>query len=104
LEKRADKMRDFEQRLAAKSLGTSYEAAHARLAAECVAAVGLRRQLVVQGKVKPLPDAREAAADRSYVETAKKLCDGLEAVLQAYEKAESQEQRKIHALWVKAGQ
>ncbi len=104
LEQRAAKMRGFAQRLAAKGLGTSYEAAHARLAADCVAAVGARRHLIAQGKVRPLPDAREAAADRAYLESAKKLCDGLEAVVTSYGKADNREQKRIHELWVKAGQ
>jgi len=103
LEKRAARLREFEKRLASAGLGSSYEAAHARLAAECVAAVSQRRQLIAAGKVKPLPDGREAAADRSYVVTATKLCDGLEALLKGYEQAEDRMQRKIYAAWMKPG-
>ena len=50
-----------------------------------------RRQLIESGKIKPLPAASEAAADRCYVETATKLCDGLEAVLKKYENAGDQQ-------------
>jgi len=103
LDKRAARLREFERRLAAAGLGASYEAAHARLVVECMAAVGLRRERIQQGAIKPLPDTREAAADRSYMQTARKLCDGLEMVLQGYEQAESREQRKIHKLWALTG-
>lgn len=103
LEKRTDRLRDFERRLAAAGLGASYAAAHARLAVECVAAIGLRRERIQHGKIKPLPTASEAAADRTYVQTATKLCDGLERVLKGYEKAEGRAQRKIRQLWALTG-
>ena len=103
LEQRAARLREFEKRLASAGLGSSYEAAHARLAAECAAAVSQRRQLIAEGKVAPLPDGREPAADRSYLVTATKLCDGLETVLAGYENAEDRTQRTIYAAWMKTG-
>jgi hypothetical protein len=102
LEKRAAKLRDFESRLAAAGLEASYEARHARVAADCVAAAGLRQQLIKDGKIKPLPEASEAAADRCYVETATKLCNGLEAVLKTYENAGDRQRRQVYDAWVKA--
>ena len=99
LEARAVRLREFERRLAARGLGASYEAAHARLAAESVTAACLRRDLIEGGKLKPLPETREAAADRAYLETATKLCDGLEVVLKSYANTTSQPQRKIYAAW-----
>lgn len=103
LEARAGRLREFARRMAAEGLGASYEAAHARLAANCVAAAGRRRHLIGEGKIKPLPAASEAAADRMYAAAATKLCDGLEALLKGYEKASSREQRKMHTLWANAG-
>jgi hypothetical protein len=103
LETRAVRLRDFERRLVAAGLGASYEASHARLAAECVTAAGLRQQLIEQGKLKPLPAASEAAADRSYADTATKLCDGLEAVLKRYAQAGNRRQENIYELWMQAG-
>jgi hypothetical protein len=102
LEKRAARLRDFERRLAAAGLGASYEAEHARLAADCVAAVGLRRQLIERGEIRPLAGAREAAADRSYMDTATKLCDGLEAVLKTYEQTGDRQKTLVYGVWVKA--
>ena len=101
LTKRADRLRDFERGLAAEGLGGSYAAAHARLAAASVAAAGLRRHLIEEGSIKPLPSPRETAADSTYITAASKLCDGLETVLTGYEKADSRQQRKIYEVWVK---
>lgn len=103
LDKRAARLRAFERRLAAAGLGASYEAAHARLAAACVAVADQRRRLIQQGQVKPLESARETAASRLYVQTATRLCDGLETALKGYETSADRKQRKIYAAWVSAG-
>jgi hypothetical protein len=51
------------------------------------------------GEIKPLPGPAEAAADKSYLETAQKLCTGLDAVLKASETATAATPRKICAIW-----
>jgi hypothetical protein len=104
LEKRAGRLREFERRLAAAGLGSSYEAEHARLAVSCISVAGQRLQLIEGGKIKPLAGASEAAADRCYADTATKLCDGLEAVLKTYAHADDQRKTKVYDAWVKAGQ
>jgi hypothetical protein len=104
LEKRAARLRDFERRLAAAGLGASYEAAYARLGADCVAAAGQRRELIKSGKLKPLPQVSEAAADKCYVETATKLCDGLEAVLKKYGDASDPQKRQVYEVWARAAE
>ena len=101
LEERAARLHDFEHRLAAAGLGSSYESEHARLAADCVVIVGQRRQLIQRGKVKPLAAASEAAADRCYVETATRMCSGLEAVLKTYENTGDLQRRQVYDAWVK---
>jgi hypothetical protein len=93
------RLREFERRLQAEGLGKSYEAAHARLAIDTVTAAGRRGKLIESGQLKPLPDNREAAADRTYLDTATKVCDGLEAVLKSYGNSASQRERKIYAAW-----
>jgi hypothetical protein len=102
LEKRAARLRGFVRHLAAAGLGASYEAEHARLAADCVAAAGERRELIERGKIKPLPQASETAAVRCYVQTASRLCDGLEAVLKNYANAGDSQKRRVHEVWVRA--
>jgi hypothetical protein len=104
LEKRAERLREFERRLAAAGLGDGYEAAHARLASDCIEVAGRRLQLIKDGKIKPLAAASEAAADGCYADTATKLCNGLETVLKSYEHADDQSKSKVHDAWVKAAQ
>jgi hypothetical protein len=99
LEKRAGRLRSFAKRLAAEGLADGYEAAHANLAAECVAVARARRELIAGGKVKPLPGTREVAAERGYRDTASKVCDGIEAALAGYEKAASPRQQRISKIW-----
>jgi hypothetical protein len=104
LEARAARLRNFERLLATAGLEASYEAEHARLAADCIEVAGQRLQLIESGKIKPLAAASEAAADRCYADTATKLCDGLEAVLKTYEHAGDQRKTRVYDAWVKAAQ
>jgi hypothetical protein len=103
LEKRAERLREFERRLAAAGLGGGYEAAHARLASDCIEVAGRRLQLIEAKKIKPLAAASEAAADGCYADTATKLCNGLESVLKSYEHAGDPRKAKVYDAWVKAG-
>ena len=89
----------FHKRLVEAGLGESYEAAHARLAVECMAAACARTKLLAEGRLPRLPGASQAAADRSYLETVSRLCDGLEKVIQSYAKADDQQKRRIYRLW-----
>lgn len=94
------RLRCFHDRLVQARLTDSYEAAHARLAVEYVSVLAERRRLLSEGKIQPLPDtARQCAADRSYVETAIKLCDGLLNVVKGYERSEDARKKRVLELW-----
>ncbi|MBI4580824.1 MAG: hypothetical protein HY718_14040 [Planctomycetes bacterium] len=81
-------------------LGACYEARHAKLALDCAATVGQRRQMQQEGKLKPLADpASQAAADRSYVDTVAKLARGLHAVLDSYVKSDDPHKQRLADLW-----
>jgi hypothetical protein len=99
LGKRALKLRTFLERLNAAGLGSTYPAAHAQLALAASSVIGARRQLLAEGKLKTLPGPSQAAADQSYVDTAIKLSDGLEAVVNRYQDSDQPFLRKIHQLW-----
>jgi hypothetical protein len=58
-------------------LEESYETAHRRLAEEASRVIEERRRLQAAGKLARLPDASQAAADQLYLETAKRLREGL---------------------------
>ena len=102
LNRRAEAMRKFSRRLGAAGLGVTYEAAHAQLAAEYAETVCLRRAMVQSGTIQRLPGAAQAAADQSYLETATKLGDGLERVLDSYACTDSPACRKMLRLWREA--
>jgi hypothetical protein len=99
LDARAEKVRAFQARLEAAGFGGSYEAAHAQLILEAVRAAHEHESLLSAGKLPPLPEASQAAADKSYVESATKLCDGLDALMKSYEKSSDERARKISDLW-----
>jgi hypothetical protein len=99
LDQRVGPLREFHRRLAAAGLGETPEAAHVQLALDCITTAHRRQHLLQTGEIKPLPDPAEAAADKSYLETAQKLCTGLDAVLKASETATAATPRKICAIW-----
>ena len=79
----------------------SYEAAHAGLAVECFAAAHVRAKMVADGRLPRLPaTSGMAAADRSYLETVSRLCDGLEKVIQTYAKSQDSNKRRVYELWL----
>jgi len=99
LDASAAKVRDFQARLVAAGFGESYEAAHARLILEATRAAHQRQSMSAAGKLPPLPEASQAAADKSYQETATQLYDGLAALMKSYEKSSDERARKIWNLW-----
>jgi hypothetical protein len=99
LDQRVGPLREFHRRLAAAGLGETPEAAHVQLALDCIETAHRRQHLLQTGKIKPLPGPAEAAADKSYLETAQKLCIGLDAVLKSSETATAATPRRIYAIW-----
>jgi len=90
---------EFHHRLCKAGMGDSYEAAHAGLVIDYVAAIHERLDLRAQGKLKLLPDASQLAADRSYVDTVNKLVEGLGKTIQGYEKTDDPRKKRILAIW-----
>lgn len=83
LEERVLRMRRFHADLVAAGQGSSYRAAHARLAVETHAAAAERARRLATGKLPRLEsEASQRAADRSYLETVARLCEGLEKQLE----------------------
>src|SRR5207302_1724330 len=71
----------------------SYELAHAQLGVDAFTVILQRQELKEAGKLKALPVASQLAADKSYVDAAGKLYDGLQNLVRAYEKSESSGKR-----------
>jgi hypothetical protein len=99
LDQRVGPLREFHRRLAAAALGETPAAARVQLALDCIKTAHRRQQLLQTGKIKPLPGPAEAAADQSYLETAQKVCAGLDAFLKSGETAADPASRKIYRLW-----
>jgi hypothetical protein len=96
------KLRNFHRRLKAQGLASSYPAAHAQLAGRCALMAALRRELISHGKIKPLPDPAEAAADGVYAQTIAKLCTGLAEALKPYAHATDVPKHKVWEAWAEA--
>ena len=92
---RAAAMEKFHRRLVDEGLGGSYEAAHAKLAVDFLAVTLVRRKMIADGTLPLLPEVSQAAADKSYIDTVVRLCDGLERVLATHEKSDNAGQKRI---------
>jgi hypothetical protein len=96
----AERLRRFHQLLTDHQLADTYEAAHAKLALDCLATTHARLSLLAQGKLKPLANpVSQAAADQSYLDTTRKLADGLAQVLVGYQESGDAKKQPIARLW-----
>lgn len=94
-----EQIRAFCQALRAAGLSHTYEARHARLIIEQLATVRRRQQLLADGALAALPEASQAAADKSYWATYLKLVEGLVRSVQSYADSDQDERRVIYRLW-----
>jgi hypothetical protein len=99
LTQQARRLAEFRSRLERTGFKDSYEVAHAQLALDAIAAAREHLRLRSEGKLTPLPPASQAAADKAYVDTAMRLCQGLDQVVKTYEKSASARGRKIFAVY-----
>jgi hypothetical protein len=96
---RAARLRLFNKAMVTAGFKDTYEAAHARLAVDCLLAAHVRSQMLAADKLTPLPPRSEAAADKLYLSTAMKLCDGLEKLLNGWQGSSDARKRQIYGLW-----
>jgi len=95
LDARATRLRTFCRKLQVSGLSESYAATHARLAIEAVEVIHERRAMFAAAKLEPLAAPSQAAADQSYVDTATRLIEGLEAALKACEASTDPQRRQV---------
>ncbi|MFA6240525.1 MAG: LamG-like jellyroll fold domain-containing protein [Candidatus Hydrogenedentales bacterium] len=91
----------FAEALEAQGLGDTYEGRHAQLALDSVAVIAERQRLVSEGKLAVLEESRQSAANQLYVDTALKICQGLDRVMQSYKDSADPDKAKLYALWTK---
>lgn len=99
LHERIRVMDQFADALAQAGLENSYEAAHAHMAIASAVAAEQRQAMLGHGKLVPLPDASQKAADASYIETTRRLLEGLESVLENYRQSDEPHERNIFNIW-----
>ncbi|MGA2864450.1 MAG: hypothetical protein ABSF95_08170 [Verrucomicrobiota bacterium] len=95
-----ERLRKFHRLLADRGLADTYAAAHARLAVECLCATHRRLDRLALGKLKPLANpVSQAAADESYLDTVRKVAEGLAREVTAYEKSTDPQKQRVAQLW-----
>ncbi|MCL4178691.1 MAG: hypothetical protein KJ072_13240 [Verrucomicrobia bacterium] len=96
----ATRLHRFQELLRQDDLAYTYPAAHARLALDALAAAHHRFTLLADDKLQPLANpVSRAAADRLYLDTARKLCDGLAQMLTTYGTATDPDKLRMARLW-----
>jgi hypothetical protein len=99
---RAARLRRFNEAMITAGFKDAYEAAHARLAVNCLLAAHERADLLAAGKLTALPPRSQVAADKLYLSAAMKLCDGLEKLLNSWQRSGDARKRQIYGLWTAA--
>ncbi len=100
LEIRRESLGKLLMELRKAKLRKTYEAAHARLAMKAINIAFHRHAMLKDGVLQPLDEEESrAAADKIYIETADKLCNGLEATLNSYAETTDSVQKKVYAIW-----
>ena len=96
----AERIHRFHEALVAAGPAETYEAAHARLALAFIGAMRDRQRMLAEGRLKPLPDPRRAAAaEQSYYDTAVRLCEGLRKTVASYESSADPHKRRVYEIW-----
>ncbi len=99
LQERVERIRKFYRRLTAAGLESTCEGRHARLAVEYLETFHRRLELQAEKKLSMLPPRSQFAADKSYIDTAAKLCDGLEKTLKSYDESSDSHRKRLSKIW-----
>jgi hypothetical protein len=99
LEERANKLKALYEDFLTEGLGESYEASHIQLALKAIRTIHQRKKLLSMGKISPLPEPSQSAADKSYIDTANSICDGLERLLRSYENSTDPHKKLVYKLF-----
>ena len=89
-------------KLLAAGQNQGYEAAQCRLIIEHLQALRTRLEWEKTGQLPALPPTSAVAADKSYLDGANRLTDGLRRVLSGYEKSDDAQKKRIWAMWQEA--
>lgn len=93
------RIRRFHQGLISAGLANSYEAAHARLVVEYQSVTSKRFKMLSEGKLKRLSAQSQNAADKSYLNTISKLCEGLKRTVGSYKETKDLHKKRVYTIW-----
>ena len=99
IEEAVARIRRFHRGLVSAGLTDSYEAAHARLAVEYQAVTRRRLKMLSEGKLKRLSGQSQYAADKSYMDTTLKLCEGLKRTVDSYKETRDVHKKRVYTIW-----
>jgi hypothetical protein len=97
---KAEKLQTFYSLLVKEGFEETYEAAHAKLAIDFITTMRIRFRLLAEGKIQTLPEPSQEAADKSYVDTAARLYEGLVNLLKSYVNSDEPRKRRIYEIWL----
>ncbi|HNQ90100.1 MAG TPA: hypothetical protein PKM73_15900 [Verrucomicrobiota bacterium] len=98
--RQARTLQKFHRRLTEQGLVDSYEAAHARLALDCLAVAHARFRRLELGTLPRLPNpASQQAADELYIDTVSKLAKGLNTLLESYAASANPQRQRLGQVW-----
>jgi len=100
LNAKAEKLQAFYSQLVKEGFEESYEATHAKLAIDFITTIRIRFRLLAEGKIKSLSGPSQEAADRSYVDTAVRLYEGLVKLLKSYVNSDEPRKRQMYEVWL----
>ncbi|MBN2508576.1 MAG: hypothetical protein JXQ71_18005 [Verrucomicrobia bacterium] len=99
----ADRLCRFHSRLAENGWQDTYEAAHARLALDCLGTAHARLSRRAAGTLNLLPNpVSQAAADQSYLDSPRRLAEGLGQHLTRCAASENARDRALGRLWTQS--
>ena len=99
---RETRVLDFCNRMDQVGFHTRYERIHAALCRDAIDVVFERINMVASGEIKKLPEASQKAADKSYVDAADRLFDGLDSLMKQYKTSDDATRKQIAGLWFKS--
>jgi hypothetical protein len=98
---RETRILDFCKHMDDAGFHTRYERIHAALCRDAIDVVFERMNMVARGEIKKLPEASQKAADKSYVDAANRLFDGLDELIKKYRSSDDATRKQIAELWFK---
>jgi len=96
---RETRILDFCKRMDQAGFHDRYERTHAALCRDAIDVVFERKTEVAAGNFKRLPELSQKAADKSYVDAANRLFDGLDVLLRRYKTSDDPTRKTIADLW-----